>query len=160
MDEDEADQWYNNASRAAESEETYKLVKCHPLIDKIWIRIQSYADDRGGYGALLNDTNSSQIVGVAGRSRLPSINILELRGIEAGLSLSIWHGFNRVWFESDSTTAIALMKGRGRIPWTALRLLRKILYGLRSLQQMEDYSYLSRREQPSRHFGGHKAVNW
>ncbi|KAK1287415.1 hypothetical protein QJS10_CPB19g00634 [Acorus calamus] len=103
-----------------------------------WIKSNSdgsLSDDRGGYGAPLRDANANLLVGVAGRSHLPSINLLELKGIEAGLFLSIRHGFNRVWFESDSTTAIAWMKGRGRVPWTAIRLLRKISHGLRSLEE-------------------------
>ncbi|KAK1300408.1 hypothetical protein QJS10_CPB13g01120 [Acorus calamus] len=103
-----------------------------------WIKSNSdgsLSEDRGGYGALLRDTTSNLIVGVAGSSPLPSINLLELKGIQTSLLLSIQHGYNCVWFESDSTTAIAWMKGRGRQPWTALRLLRKISQGILCLEE-------------------------
>ncbi|KAK1304908.1 hypothetical protein QJS10_CPB11g01218 [Acorus calamus] len=53
----------------------------------------SLTEDRGGYGALLRDNASNLIVGIAGRSSLPSINLLELQGIVAGLSLGVLCGF-------------------------------------------------------------------
>ncbi|KAK1258730.1 Zinc finger protein KNUCKLES [Acorus gramineus] len=60
------------------------------------------------------------IVGFAGKSAL------ELQGIVHGVRLVVDKGIKNLWIEADSTTALAWMNGKWMIPWTALRLLRKL----------------------------------
>ncbi|KAK1292546.1 hypothetical protein QJS10_CPB17g00548 [Acorus calamus] len=81
------------------------------------------------YGALLRDSSAQFLVGSAGCLALPSINLLELQGIVAGLQLGILRGDKKIWFETDSITALAWAKGSGNLPWTALRLKRSLSQG-------------------------------
>ncbi|KAK1283528.1 hypothetical protein QJS10_CPB21g00139 [Acorus calamus] len=64
---------------------------------------------------------------------LPSINILELKAIEVGIWLAINIGCSKLWIESDSTTALSWIKGKGNRPWSVIRLLRSIRRGLEHL---------------------------
>ncbi|KAK1257692.1 hypothetical protein QJS04_geneDACA016278 [Acorus gramineus] len=89
--------------------------------------------DRGGYGALLRDSTSNFIVGISGRSSL--LNLLELQGIVAGLSLGIHREFKRIWFETNSTTVLAWIRGKGTLPWTAFKLMRKFSLEVRRLEE-------------------------
>ncbi|KAK1309219.1 hypothetical protein QJS10_CPA09g00486 [Acorus calamus] len=94
-----------------------------------WFKLNtdgSLADDRGGYGALVRNNKGDFIIGLAGRLDLPSINLLELKAIERGVLIGIAKGVDKLWIESDSTTALAWLHGKGKIPWTALRSLRHI----------------------------------
>ncbi|KAK1309975.1 hypothetical protein QJS10_CPA08g00990 [Acorus calamus] len=113
------------------------IVKWEPP-PKGWIKSNSdgsLSEDRGGYGALLRNDSSNFLVGSAGRSSLPSINLLELKGIISGLTLGLLLGSPKICFESDSTTALAWAKGKGSPPWAALRLLRKLWQGLAQLKE-------------------------
>ncbi|KAK1306945.1 hypothetical protein QJS10_CPA10g01775 [Acorus calamus] len=59
--------------------------------DDGWLKLNtdgSLADDRGGYGALIRNSNSDFQIGLAGRLDLPSINLLELKAIEKGVMLT------------------------------------------------------------------------
>ncbi|KAK1256495.1 hypothetical protein QJS04_geneDACA001486 [Acorus gramineus] len=96
----------------------------------------SLADDRGGYGALIRNSNSEFITGLAGRLDLPSINLLELKAIEQGVLLGSSIHAHKLWIESDSITALAWLNGRGTTPWTAIRSLRNIH---QYLDQLEDW---------------------
>ncbi|KAK1321750.1 hypothetical protein QJS10_CPA03g01929 [Acorus calamus] len=103
-----------------------------------WIKSNSdgsLSDDRGGYGALLRDCSAQFIIGSAGCIALPSINLLELQGLVAGLQLGLQRGEKKIWFETDSTTVMAWVKGRGNLPWTALRLTRTLVQGLSQLEE-------------------------
>ncbi|KAK1308140.1 hypothetical protein QJS10_CPA09g00446 [Acorus calamus] len=42
---------------------------------------------------------------------------------------------HKLWIESDSTTALAWLQGRGNIPWTATRSLRNIHFFLQHLEE-------------------------
>ncbi|KAK1316680.1 hypothetical protein QJS10_CPA05g01848 [Acorus calamus] len=90
----------------------------------------SLTADRGGYGALLRDEMGYFSIGTAGQSNPTSINLLEFQGLLKGLELGIRLGAMRIWFEADSTTAIAWVKDKGSLPWTALRMKRKMQQGL------------------------------
>ncbi|KAK1308201.1 hypothetical protein QJS10_CPA09g00979 [Acorus calamus] len=103
-----------------------------------WIKSNSdgsLSDDRGGYRALLRDCSAQFIIGSAGCIALPSINLLELQGLVAGLQLGLQRGEKKIWFETDSTTVMAWVKGRGNLPWTALRLTRTLVQGLSQLEE-------------------------
>ncbi|KAK1326021.1 hypothetical protein QJS10_CPA01g00741 [Acorus calamus] len=91
--------------------------------------------DRGGYGALLRNDRSDFLCGIAGRYDLPSINLLELKAIEVGIWLAIKTWVQRLLIESDSTIAIAWIKGKGSRPLTAIRSLRLIQHGLLNLTE-------------------------
>ncbi|KAK1302870.1 hypothetical protein QJS10_CPB12g00400 [Acorus calamus] len=54
-------------------------------------------------------------------------------GIVHGVQLAKDLGVRRLWIESDSMTALAWLNGRGTIPWTAIRMLRKVHSLLNSL---------------------------
>ncbi|KAK1310449.1 hypothetical protein QJS10_CPA08g01863 [Acorus calamus] len=60
------------------------------------------------------------------RNKASSINLFELKGVAAGIKLSIAHGATKVWRESDSITVIAWSQGRGSIPWYSFRDLREL----------------------------------
>ncbi|KAK1274196.1 hypothetical protein QJS04_geneDACA007971 [Acorus gramineus] len=60
----------------------------------------------GGYGAFIRDDKSQFFCGLAGQNDLPTINLLELKAIE-----EIQH----LWIESDSTTGIAWIMGKGMV---------------------------------------------
>ncbi|KAK1268719.1 hypothetical protein QJS04_geneDACA008217 [Acorus gramineus] len=94
-----------------------------------WFKLNtdgSLADDRGGYGALIRNEHAEFVIGLAGRLDLPSINLLELKAIEKGVDLGLSINLTKLWIESDSTTAIAWLLGKGCIPWTAFRSLRHL----------------------------------
>ncbi|KAK1308079.1 hypothetical protein QJS10_CPA09g01153 [Acorus calamus] len=98
-----------------------------------WVKINSYgslADDRGGYGALVHNDKAEFLLGVAGRNDLPSINLLELKAMEARIRIAIQAGFQDLWVESDSTTALTWVMNKGNRPWSAIWLLRSISQGL------------------------------
>ncbi|KAK1297392.1 hypothetical protein QJS10_CPB15g00822 [Acorus calamus] len=91
-----------------------------------WLKLNtdgSLANDRGGYEALIRNSNSEFQLGLAGRLDLPTINLLELKAIEQGVKLSSTMQACKLWIEIDSTTALAWLEGRGNIPWTAIRSL-------------------------------------
>ncbi|KAK1326764.1 hypothetical protein QJS10_CPA01g01971 [Acorus calamus] len=91
-----------------------------------WIKINSdgsLGDDRYGFGAVARDPRGDCILAMAKRSQAASINILELKGLLAGLRLQNLPG-SLVWSELDSTTVVAWALGRGLIPWNALRDLQ------------------------------------
>ncbi|KAK1321207.1 hypothetical protein QJS10_CPA03g00057 [Acorus calamus] len=101
-----------------------------------WLKLNtdgSLADDRGGYGALIRNSNSEFQLGLAGRLDLPTINLLELKAIEQGVKLSSTMQACKLWIETDSTTALAWLEGRGNIPWTAIRSLRNTHHYLQHL---------------------------
>ncbi|KAK1327173.1 hypothetical protein QJS10_CPA01g01639 [Acorus calamus] len=105
--------------------------------DSNWLKVNSdgsLSEDRGGYGAIIRDEKGNFIIGAAGQSNPKSINLLEFQGILLGLELGLQIGASRIWFEADSTTAIAWLKGTGSLPWTALRIQRKLQMGLALLQ--------------------------
>ncbi|KAK1325439.1 hypothetical protein QJS10_CPA01g01765 [Acorus calamus] len=81
--------------------------------DKLSTRDKLLQKDRGGYG--LRDNASNFIVGIAGRSSLPSINLLELQ---------------------DSTTVLSWIRGKGStLPWTTFKLMRKFSLEVCSLDE-------------------------
>ncbi|KAK1295842.1 hypothetical protein QJS10_CPB15g00882 [Acorus calamus] len=105
-----------------------------------WLKLNtdgSLSDDRGGYGALIRNDSSGFLSGLAGRQDLPSINLLELKAIERGIWLSSQIGASKLWIESDSTTALGWIKGKGSRPWNSIRSLRNIDYGLGALEIWE-----------------------
>ncbi|KAK1326813.1 hypothetical protein QJS10_CPA01g01649 [Acorus calamus] len=65
---------------------------------------------------------------LAARTRASSINILELKGIVAGIKLCSTLHAPRIWSETDSTTAKAWAEGKGLIPWNAFRDLRQLRF--------------------------------
>ncbi|KAK1270111.1 hypothetical protein QJS04_geneDACA020970 [Acorus gramineus] len=104
-----------------------------------WLKLNtdgSLADDPGGYGALIRNSNGDYITSLAGRLDLPSINLLELKAIEQGVLLGSSICAHKLWIECDSTTALAWLNGRGNTPWTAIRSLRNIHP---YLDQLEDW---------------------
>lgn len=104
-----------------------------------WLKLNtdgSLAEERGGYGALIRNHKADFLLGLAGRLDLPSINLLELKAIEQGVKLCNMTQVQKLWIESDSTTALAWLKGRGTIPWTAIRSLRTTH---NFLNQLEDW---------------------
>ncbi|KAK1279308.1 hypothetical protein QJS04_geneDACA023006 [Acorus gramineus] len=113
-------------SLKSKSSHPIKVRWIHPLED--WVKVNSdraLGDDRFAFGAVVRDTHGECLSAMAARTRAASINILELQGILAGLRLC--RGFhNKVWSESNSSTAVAWAMGRGTIPWTAFRYLREI----------------------------------
>ncbi|KAK1261670.1 hypothetical protein QJS04_geneDACA020349 [Acorus gramineus] len=91
-----------------------------------WLKLNTdglLANDRGGYGALIRNNRVEYVMGIAGRLDLPSINLLELKAIEQGVWLARSIEATRIWIESDSTTALAWLHGKGKVPWTAIRSL-------------------------------------
>ncbi|KAK1280639.1 hypothetical protein QJS04_geneDACA014229 [Acorus gramineus] len=101
-----------------------------------WLKLNtdgSLANDRGGYGAIIRNPQAEFTIGLAGRLDLPSINLLELKAIEQGVWLGIFIEASKLWIESDSTTALALIRGSGHIPWSAFRSLRRLHQGLELL---------------------------
>ncbi|KAK1302594.1 hypothetical protein QJS10_CPB12g01266 [Acorus calamus] len=105
--------------------------------DVDWLKLNtdgSLADDRGGYGAVIRNDRAEFLIGLAGRLDLPSINLLELKAIEKGIWLGIQLGASHLWVESDSTTALAWIHGKGNAPWSSFRSLRSIHHGLQQLQ--------------------------
>ncbi|KAK1269603.1 hypothetical protein QJS04_geneDACA008288 [Acorus gramineus] len=53
---------------------------------------------------------------------LHSINILEYKAILQGIRLVVSHGLSRVLIESDSSTVVAWILGKGRVPWKAFQV--------------------------------------
>ncbi|KAK1302693.1 hypothetical protein QJS10_CPB12g01020 [Acorus calamus] len=93
-----------------------------------WVKANSdgsLSEDRFGFGAITRNSSGDCVQAIAARTRAASINLLELKGILAGLRLNRGNT-SKVWSESDSTTAVAWAQGKGIIPWTALRDLRDI----------------------------------
>ncbi|KAK1310312.1 hypothetical protein QJS10_CPA08g00962 [Acorus calamus] len=93
-----------------------------------WIKINSdgsKADDRFAYGALIRDHRGDCLQALTARVRAASINILELKGLVEGLSLCSSLITPRIWLETDSTTVVAWIQGKGHVPWTAFRDLRR-----------------------------------
>ncbi|KAK1321880.1 hypothetical protein QJS10_CPA03g01261 [Acorus calamus] len=86
----------------------------------------SRSEDRFGFGALLCIADGGCVQAISARVRDCSINLLELKGIVAGIQIALSIGAQQVWSETDSTAAIAWAKGRGTIPWTALRDIRSL----------------------------------
>ncbi|KAK1274577.1 hypothetical protein QJS04_geneDACA010893 [Acorus gramineus] len=88
-----------------------------------------------GHGAILGDHFGDSRMALAAQVRTSSINILELKGLVAGVQLAINCKAAHVWSESDSTTVVAWVSGRGCPPWTTLRDLRNLQILLTSLLQ-------------------------
>ncbi|KAK1286579.1 hypothetical protein QJS10_CPB20g00956 [Acorus calamus] len=81
-----------------------------------WLKLNTdgfLANDRGGYGVLICNERAEYVMGIVGRLDLPSINLLELNAIEQGVWLARSIEATRVWIESDSTTALAWLCGKG-----------------------------------------------
>ncbi|KAK1280618.1 hypothetical protein QJS04_geneDACA020589 [Acorus gramineus] len=92
-----------------------------------WLKLNSdgsRSDDRFSYGVLVRDSSGFCFEALSTRVRADSINLLELKGLVEGMQLCHSLRASRVWLESDSTTAIAWIHGRGIIPWRAFRDLR------------------------------------
>ncbi|KAK1280321.1 hypothetical protein QJS04_geneDACA021291 [Acorus gramineus] len=92
-----------------------------------WLKLNSdgsRSDDRFSYGVLVRDSSSFCFEALSTRVWADSINLLELKGLVEGMQLCHSLRASRVWLESDSTTAIAWIHGRGIIPWRAFRDLR------------------------------------
>ncbi|KAK1325494.1 hypothetical protein QJS10_CPA01g02289 [Acorus calamus] len=82
----------------------------------------SLSIDRAGYGAVLRNSDGKLLAAAATQeSSLLSINVLEFRGILQGLKLARSLGLQKIHIESDSTTAIAWVQGKGCLPWQAFR---------------------------------------
>ncbi|KAK1300235.1 hypothetical protein QJS10_CPB13g01231 [Acorus calamus] len=74
-----------------------------------WVKINSdgsLGEDRYGFGAVVRDSRGDCLLAMAERSQAASINILELKGLLAGMRLQNLPG-SLVWSESDSTTVVA-----------------------------------------------------
>ncbi|KAK1316022.1 hypothetical protein QJS10_CPA05g01454 [Acorus calamus] len=79
----------------------------------------SLSDDRYGFGALLQTHSGECIQALSACVRACSINILELKGVVAGVTLAQSSKASHVWSETDSTTVVAWSQGRGIIPRSA-----------------------------------------
>ncbi|KAK1299942.1 hypothetical protein QJS10_CPB13g01063 [Acorus calamus] len=113
------------------------FIKWLPL-EPGWVKANSNGAltiDRAGYGALLRSHTGKFLAGVAAQVPRASINILELKGILAGISLAILQGSPNLWIGSDSATAISWVNAKGFPPWTALQTLCSINHSLASFVQ-------------------------
>ncbi|KAK1293951.1 hypothetical protein QJS10_CPA16g00322 [Acorus calamus] len=72
------------------------------------------------------ERNNRVFRGMAGQAQPTSINLLEFKGILSSIEMGLHMGAFRLWIESDSSIALAWLKGRGSLPWTALRTHRRI----------------------------------
>ncbi|KAK1273796.1 hypothetical protein QJS04_geneDACA015179 [Acorus gramineus] len=82
----------------------------------------SLTSDRAGYGAIVRNCKGEPLRVVAVQEqRLSSINVLEYKAILAGLRLCQQLSLTHVHFESDSTTTVNWLQGKGCFPWQLLR---------------------------------------
>ncbi|KAK1314954.1 hypothetical protein QJS10_CPA06g01230 [Acorus calamus] len=69
-----------------------------------WLKANSdgsLSEDRGGYGALIRNERGDFLIGVAGQCGLPSINLLEFKGLLAGLEIGIQMHLDISYFDND-----------------------------------------------------------
>ncbi|KAK1273201.1 hypothetical protein QJS04_geneDACA023308 [Acorus gramineus] len=112
-----------------EKQETIKGISWTPPMIG-WVKVNSdssKSDDRFAFGALVRDCSGNCLSALSARVRAASINILELKGLVEGLRFCSSIQASRVWLETDSTTVIAWIHGRGCIPWIAFRDLRSFV---------------------------------
>ncbi|KAK1286749.1 hypothetical protein QJS10_CPB20g00981 [Acorus calamus] len=99
--------------------------------DMGWVKSNSdgsLSADRAGYGAVLRDHTGKLLTAVAVQDgKLQSINVLEFKAILQGLKMAVAQGISKVNIESDSSTAIAWVHGKGCIPWKAFRVQSELL---------------------------------
>ncbi|KAK1299494.1 hypothetical protein QJS10_CPB14g00923 [Acorus calamus] len=81
----------------------------------------SLSNDRAGFGAIIRDSRGHLIIGTMARVSLASINHLELLGVKSGELMCAQLNLKKVMFETDSTTIVCWLQGRGVIPWTSRR---------------------------------------
>ncbi|KAK1258561.1 hypothetical protein QJS04_geneDACA022912 [Acorus gramineus] len=82
----------------------------------------SLTSDRAGYGAIVRNCKGEPLRAVVVQEqRLSSINVLEYKAILTGLQLCQQLSITHVHFESDSTTAVNWLQGKGCFPWQLLR---------------------------------------
>ncbi|KAK1314489.1 hypothetical protein QJS10_CPA06g01319 [Acorus calamus] len=90
-----------------------------------WIKLNSdgsLSADRADYGVALRNCNGKLLLASAVQDKaLSSINVLEFRAIVQGLKLAHSLGIPRVYIESDSSTVIAWVRGKGCLLWRAFR---------------------------------------
>ncbi|KAK1299002.1 hypothetical protein QJS10_CPB14g01038 [Acorus calamus] len=100
-----------------------------PEVD--WVKSNSdgaLSADRAGYEAVMRDHTWALVEAVVVQEpRLQSINLLAHKAILHGLKLAAASGLPKVHMESDSTTAIAWVHGKGCIPWRALRTQTELI---------------------------------
>ncbi|KAK1308283.1 hypothetical protein QJS10_CPA09g00726 [Acorus calamus] len=84
-----------------------------------WIKANSdgsRSENRYGFGALIRNSDGHCVSATSARIRACSINLLELKGVVAGMKLAQRMGAQQIWSETDSTTAVAWAHGKGLIP--------------------------------------------
>ncbi|KAK1263314.1 hypothetical protein QJS04_geneDACA011889 [Acorus gramineus] len=98
-----------------------------------WLKINmddSLSKDWSGYGAILR--NEDTLSPGYHWTFLPSI-FSKLKAIEMGIWMAISAGVTKLWIKSNSTTALAWIKGNGCRPWSSICCLRCIHQGLDNL---------------------------
>ncbi|KAK1272492.1 hypothetical protein QJS04_geneDACA015181 [Acorus gramineus] len=81
----------------------------------------SLFNDQEGFGAIIRDSQGHLIIGTMARVSLASINHLEILGVKSGALMCAQLNLNKVLFETDSTTIVCWLQGRGAAPWTSRR---------------------------------------
>ncbi|KAF9602414.1 hypothetical protein IFM89_027543 [Coptis chinensis] len=79
-----------------------------------------------GYGGLFRDAEGRVLLIYKGGSRKRSILLLELLGIEAGLSIAVTMGIHSLQVNSDSERAVNIVNGTEDAPWYCLNVLQAI----------------------------------
>ncbi|KAK1304167.1 hypothetical protein QJS10_CPB11g00606 [Acorus calamus] len=79
----------------------------------------SLSDDRAEFGAIIRDSQGHLIIGTMTRVSLASINHLELLGVKSDALMCAQLNLKKVMFETDSTTIVCWLQGRGAVPWTS-----------------------------------------
>ncbi|KAK1272252.1 hypothetical protein QJS04_geneDACA014659 [Acorus gramineus] len=69
-----------------------------------------------GFGALLRNSAGDCVRATLARVRACLINLLELKGVVAGVQLAKSMDAHQVWSETDSTTVVAWAGVKGSIP--------------------------------------------
>ncbi|KAK1309582.1 hypothetical protein QJS10_CPA09g01285 [Acorus calamus] len=85
-------------------------------------RIPNACGDRAGFGAIVMNWKGEPLHAVAVQEQdLGSINVIKFKAMLAGLRMCFWMGLIHIHLESDSTTAITWLKGKGCLPWQLIR---------------------------------------
>ncbi|KAK1309663.1 putative ribonuclease H protein [Acorus calamus] len=103
----------------------------------------SLSADRAGYGAIVRNWKGESLRAIAVQDHgLHSINVLEYKAILAGLRLCQQMGLSQVQLESDSSTAVIWLQGRGCFPWQLMRDRHEIQFLLSGLSAWQvSHSY-------------------
>ncbi|KAF5175551.1 Ribonuclease h domain, partial [Thalictrum thalictroides] len=81
---------------------------------------------RGGWAAVIRDSNGEVIAASKGASQHTTIAAIELQGLEQGLELATRHHIRHIQAQTDSTNVLSFLQPGHKPPWEMKHMLRRI----------------------------------